>query len=142
MFHHVRVRLFDFVEQHHGIRIAADLFGQLAAFLVTDVARRRADQARDVELLHVFAHVELDERLRVAEHLFRERLGQQGLAHAGRAEQQETCRWAASGLSNPRANGATPCTCAETRFVLADDDLFHLVFHGEQPLRLRLAPCA
>ena len=57
---HVRVRLFDFVEEHNGVGIAAHLFGELAAFLVTDVTRRRTDQARDVELLHVFAHVELE----------------------------------------------------------------------------------
>ena len=39
------MRLLDFVEQHHAVRPAADLLGELAAFFVTDVARRRADQA-------------------------------------------------------------------------------------------------
>ena len=106
---HVRVRLFDFVEQHDGIRVAAHLFGELAAFLVADVAGRRTDEARDVEFLHVFAHVELDERFGVAEHLLGQRLGQKRLAHAGRAEQQQTCRWAGAGPSDPRANGAAPC---------------------------------
>ena len=56
------------------IGTAADFFGELAAFLVTDIAGRRADEARDVELLHVLAHVELDERVRVAEHEFGQRL--------------------------------------------------------------------
>ena len=97
MFHDVRVRLLDFVEEHHGIGLAADLLGELAAFLVTDVAGRRADQARDVELLHVLAHVELDERLGVAEHLLGEGLGQQGLADAGRAEQRERADGPAAG---------------------------------------------
>ena len=50
---------------------------------------RRTDEARDVELLHVFAHVQLDERFGVAEHLFRECFRQQSLADTGRAEQQE-----------------------------------------------------
>ena len=37
---HIRVRLLDFVEQHDGIGLPADLFCKLAAFLVADVARR------------------------------------------------------------------------------------------------------
>ena len=61
--HHVRVRLFDFVEEHDGVGPAADGFGKLAALLVTDVARRRTDQARGGELLHVLGHVDLDERV-------------------------------------------------------------------------------
>ena len=42
---HVGVRLLDLVEEHHAIRLAAHDLGELAAFLVTDVARRRADEA-------------------------------------------------------------------------------------------------
>ena len=60
---HIRVRLLDFVEQYDRIGLAAHLLGELAAFLVPNVTGRRADQSGDVELLHVFAHVELDERL-------------------------------------------------------------------------------
>ena len=41
-FHHVRMRFFDFIEQHDRIRFAAHGFGQNAAFAVTDVSRRRA----------------------------------------------------------------------------------------------------
>ena len=103
------MRLLDFVEEHDRIGLAPDLLGELAAFLVADIARRRADQARDVELLHVLAHVELDERLGVAEHLFGQRLGQQRLAHAGRPEQRETCRWGAWDPSGRRGSGAGPC---------------------------------
>ena len=61
--HHVRVRFLDFVEQHDRIRPAADRLGELATLLVTDVAGRRTDQARGRELLHVLAHVDLDERI-------------------------------------------------------------------------------
>ena len=83
----VRVRLFDFVEQHDGIRIAPDFLRKLAAFLVTDIAGRRTDEPRDVEFFHVFAHIEMNERFRVAEHLFRERFGEQGFSNTRRAEQ-------------------------------------------------------
>ena len=50
-----RVRLLDLVEQHDRVRPAAHGLGELAALLVADVARRRADQPRDGVLLHVLA---------------------------------------------------------------------------------------
>ena len=42
---HVRVRLLDLVEQQHAVGLAAHRLGQVAALVVADVARRRADQA-------------------------------------------------------------------------------------------------
>ena len=85
----VGVGLLDFVEQHDGVGPAADLLGQLAAFLVADVARRGADQPADVVLLHVLAHVDLDQGVLVAEHELGQGLGQQRLADAGRAGEDE-----------------------------------------------------
>jgi hypothetical protein len=41
------VRLLDLVEQHHRVGPAPHRLGQLAALVVADVARRRADQPRD-----------------------------------------------------------------------------------------------
>jgi hypothetical protein len=38
--HDVRMRLFDLVEQDHGIRLAAHFFGELAGLVVADVSRR------------------------------------------------------------------------------------------------------
>ena len=77
---HVGVGLLDLVEEHHGERLAPHGLGELAALLVADVAGRRADQAADRVLLHVLGHVELDQRLLVAEQELGERLGQLGLA--------------------------------------------------------------
>ena len=82
---HVRVRLLDLVEQHHRVGLAAHLLGELAALLVAHVARRRADQARDRELLHVLGHVDADQRVLVVEQERRQRPRQLGLADAGRA---------------------------------------------------------
>ena len=42
--HHVRMRLFDFVEQDHRIRPPPHRFGKLAALFVADITRRRPDQ--------------------------------------------------------------------------------------------------
>ena len=85
----VRMRLLDLVEQHDLVRAAANRLGELAALLVADVARRRADQARHGELLHVLAHVDADHRLLVVEEELRQRPRELGLADAGRAEEDE-----------------------------------------------------
>ena len=82
---HVVVRLLDLVEEDHAVRPAPHRLGELAALLVADVARRRADQARDGVLLHVLGHVDADHRLLVVEEELGERARQLGLADAGRA---------------------------------------------------------
>ena len=60
--------LLDFVEQHDGVRTAANLFGELTAFFETDIAWRGTNQSADVVLLHVLGHVDLDKCFFVAEH--------------------------------------------------------------------------
>ena len=78
----VGVRLLDLVEQHDRERLAAHLLGELAALFVADVARRRAEQPRHRVLLGELAHVELDQRVLVAEQELGQRLGQPGLPDA------------------------------------------------------------
>ena len=82
---HVAMRLLDLVEQHHLVGPAPHGFGQHAAFLVADIARRCADQPCDRVLLHEFAHVDAHHRAVIVEQEAGECLGQFGLAHAGRA---------------------------------------------------------
>ncbi len=40
-----------------------------------------------LNFFHVFAHVEMDERFGIAEHLFGKRLGQKRFSHTRRAKQ-------------------------------------------------------
>ena len=42
----VRMRLFDFVEQQHAMRMLVDAVGEQPALVEADIARRRADQPR------------------------------------------------------------------------------------------------
>jgi hypothetical protein len=82
---HIRVRLLDLVEQQHAMRVLVDAVGQQPALVEADIARRRADQAADRVLLHVFRHVE-------AQQFHAERVGQLlgdlGLADAGGAGEE------------------------------------------------------
>ena len=81
----VGVGLLDLVEEHDGVRPPADRLGELAALVVADVARRRADQPRDRVLLHVLAHVDADHRPLVVEQELGERARQLRLPDAGGA---------------------------------------------------------
>src|SRR6202167_2990020 len=85
----IRMRLFDFVQQNHRIRTAANLFRELSAFFIAYVARRRADHSRDRMFLHVFGHVETDDSFLVVEQKFSESAGELGLAYSSWAEEQE-----------------------------------------------------
>src|SRR5207247_7732151 len=81
--------LLDLVEENDRIRSPADRFGQLAAFVLADVARRCAQQPGDRVLLLILRHVEPDQGLLVIEQKLRQRSRQLGLADAGRPEEDE-----------------------------------------------------
>ena len=86
---HFRVRLLDLVEQHHGVGPAPHRLGQLSGLVVADVARGRADHARDGVLLLVLGHVDAHHRMVVVEQELGQRPRQLGLADAGRPEEDE-----------------------------------------------------
>ena len=128
---HVGMRLLDLVQQDDGVGPAANFLGQLAAFLEADVARRSADQAADVVLLHVLAHVDLDQRVVVAEHELGQRLGQQRLADAGGPGEDEAAG-GPLGVLQPAAAAAHGLLDPLDRLVLADDPLVQLGLHLHQ----------
>ena len=85
----IRVGLLNLVEQDHLIGATANSFGQRAAFIIADIAGRRANQAGNRVLLGIFRHVEPQDGRVVLEHEFGEGLCQLCLADAGRTDKQE-----------------------------------------------------
>ncbi len=85
----VGMRFLDFVEKHYRVGMAADLLGELAAFFVADITRRRADQAGDRVLLHIFGHVDAQHGALVVKQKFRQSAGEFGFADSGGAEEDE-----------------------------------------------------
>ena len=81
--------LFDFVEEDDAVGTAADGFGQLAAFIVADVSRRRPDEAGHGVFFHVFGHIDADDVPFVVKEGFGQGFGKFGLADACRAEEDE-----------------------------------------------------
>jgi hypothetical protein len=58
--------LFDLIEEHNRVGAPSNRFGKLTAFFVAYIARRRTDQARRGELLHVLRHVDLHQSVGIA----------------------------------------------------------------------------
>ena len=130
--------LFDLIEQDHGIGLATHLLGQLTAFFITHIARRRTDQTAHGELLHVLGHVELDEGLIAAKHLLGQRASQQCLSDAGRAQQSEAADRALRILEV--GSGATQCLGQRSHSIFLTDDQFgQLVLNGQELLHVGLA---
>src|SRR4051794_16239630 len=127
----VGVGLLDLVEEHHRERLAPHGLGELTAFVVADVARGRTHEPRHRVLLHVLAHVELDQRGLVTEEELGERLGGLRLPDSGRAEEDERAR---RPLRVLQAGPGAPDRLRDRldRGLLADDPLVQLVLHAGQ----------
>jgi len=85
----IRVGFFHFVEKHNRVGLTAHSLAELTAFLVTDIAGRRSDEAGYGVLLHIFGHVETNDGAFIVEEKFREAFGEFGFANACGAEEEE-----------------------------------------------------
>ena len=134
---HVGMRLLDLVQQDHAVRLAADRLGQVAALLVADVARRRADEPRDRMPLLELRHVDADQMLLRVEQEFGERLAQLGLADARRAEEQERAVGAVR-IGQARARAPDRVRHQAHGLVLADDAPVQRILDVQQLVALAL----
>ena len=76
--------LFDLVKQDDRIGFPPDRLGQLPAFVIAHIPRRRTDETRDRMLLHVFRHIEPDHIGLIVKQKLGQRAGQFGFSHSGR----------------------------------------------------------
>src|SRR5690348_10116203 len=127
----VWVSLLDLVEQDHTVRLAPYRLGELAALLIADVARRGADEPGRRVTLHELGHVNLDERVFATEHELGERLGQLGLANAGRPHEDEGAN-RALGILQAGARATHRTANRVNRLFLADDALVQRAFHLQE----------
>ena len=127
----LRVRLLDLVEEDHLVRPAADCLGELAALIEANVAWRRAEQTAHGVRLHVLGHVQPQQGIVVVEQVFGERLGQLGLAHAGRAEEQERAN-GSLGIAKSRARAPDGVRDGDDGLVLVDHPSVQRLFEVQQ----------
>ena len=132
----VGVGLLDLVEEDHRKGLPPHGLGQLAALLVADVARGRADEAGHRVLLHVLAHVDAHHVVLAVEERGREGAGELGLSDPGGPEEDERADrtlWvleAGAGAEHGVGDGLD-------RLALADDTLVEDVGEPQELLALR-----
>ena len=135
------MRLFDLVEQEDRVRPAPDGLGEAAAFFVSDVAGRRADEARDRVLFHELGHVDADHCALVIEQELGERLAELGLADAGGSEEEEGADGAV-GVLEAGACAADGVADGGDGLVLPDDSPLDAVLHIDELFLLAFEePC-
>ena len=133
---HVRVGLFDLVEEDHGVRLTADLLRQLARLVIAHIARGGAHQAGHGVLLHELRHIQPDQGVRRVEKVICQLLHQLRLAHAGGAHKDEADGLVLGGDAHP----VPPHGGGHSlhRLVLADDVAFQAALQLAQALELLL----
>ena len=134
---HIRMRLLDLIHQDHRVRLTTHRFGQITAFFVTDVARRRTDQASNRMLLHELGHVDPHHGVLGVKQELGQCLAQLGFTHTGRAKEHERATRA--------VRVCEPCTGAtygvghrDHRLMLTDHALVQRIFHTQQLVALAL----
>ena len=80
------MRFLDLIKQYDGMRVFRDRFGQQTTLVITDIAWRRAYQARHRMPFHVLGHVETHQ---LDAHRHRQLTRHFGFAYASWAREQE-----------------------------------------------------
>ena len=133
----IRMRLLDLVKQYDTVGAAAYRFGQLAALIVAEIARRSPQQAGGSVLFLILGHVELEQGFLAAEPAYRQRPGKSGLAHAGGTEEQHGSDGPARLAKAGAAAADGPCHGGHST-GLPDDLRIQTVFQLIQPFPLLL----
>ena len=86
---HVRMSLFDLIKKHHRIRLATHGLSQLAALVITHIARRRTNKTAYRMTFLILAHIYTRHHVLIVEKEFGKGLCKLGLTHSCRSHEQE-----------------------------------------------------
>ena len=125
------------VEEHHAIRLPPDGLSQLSALVVAHIARRCANQAAHAIFLLILTHVDTRHHLLVVEQVFGQCLGQLGLTHTRRTEEDKRGDRPLGVLKSGTAP-AHGIAHGDDGLVLTDDAAVQLLLQVEQLLALAL----
>ena len=129
------VRLLDFIKEDNRIGLATHRFGELAAFLVPDIPRRRTNEPGDGMPLHVLAHVDAYHVLFGIEQRLSQRLGEFGLPYTGRPKEDERANRPAR-VFNPSAGANHGIGHQTHRLILAYDALMQNLVEAQKLVTL------
>ena len=111
--------LLNLIKQYDRIWFSSHCLGQLAAFLVTNISRRRSDQTRYGMFLHIFTHINTYDILFIVKQILGKALRKLRLSDAGRTKEEKWADWLCRILDS--GLGTKDCFCHfRYTFVLAD----------------------
>ena len=131
------MRLFDFVQQDHAIRVATHLLGQLTTLVIANIAWRATKQAGDRMGLHVLRHIEADQFVLAAKEFSGQGLRHFRLTNTCRAKEQERTNGAFRILQTCTRAADSASNCANS-LVLTNNPLAQIIFQVQQILALAL----
>src|SRR5574337_776481 len=127
----LRVGFFYLIEEDDRERPTPNLLGKLTRIVVPDIPWGGADETGGREALHVLRHIDADQCVLRSEQEFRQRLGQFGLPHAGRPQEDERPDGTARVL-DPGPRTANRSAHALDRLGLPDYPLRQILLHPDQ----------
>ena len=127
----IGMSLFDFIEEDDAVGVTAYGFGELTAFIIADISRRRTDQTGYGVLFHVFRHIDTDDIAFVVKEGFCQCLCQFGLADTGRSEEDERADRTIGVLDTGTGTDDGIADDADG-FILADDTLMEGIVEVKQ----------
>ena len=86
---YIRMSLFNLIEQHNRVGLAAYRLGQLTALIVSDISGRRSDKTGDGVFLHIFGHIDTNHVVFVIKQTIGKSLCKLRLADTGGTQEQE-----------------------------------------------------
>mmetsp|Transcript_15037 Transcript_15037/g.31188 ORF Transcript_15037/g.31188 Transcript_15037/m.31188 type:complete len:232 (-) Transcript_15037:1420-2115(-) len=131
------MRLFHFIKQQDGIRLATDSVCQLTSFVVSNITGWCTQQSGNRMFFHVFGHVDTNNGILCIEHEFTQCLTKFCLSYSGWSQENQRC----NGLCRIVES------CSRTLngfghdingFVLTNDTAAQVVGHGEDASSLAL----
>ena len=81
--------LFNLIEKNHAVGLTANLFGELTALVISDVARRRAYELGDCVFLHELGHIKSYHCAFIAEKCCGKSFAELCLTYTCRSEEDE-----------------------------------------------------
>jgi len=138
---HIGMGLFDLIQQKHRIRPTPYPLRQLPALFIPNIPRGRTNQTAYIMLLHILAHVNLNERIRISKHKLRQSTRQKSLSNPARTNKDETPHRTIRVFQT--ASAATDGLRNRTdRLILRNHRFMQLRFQFKQFLRFFfLQPC-
>ena len=80
---------FDLIEKHNRVWFSTNSLGKLAAFIISDISRRRSDQTGHRVFLHILTHIDTHHIVLIIKQILCKCFCKLCLTYTGRSKEEE-----------------------------------------------------